>query len=256
MHPAAVRVEQDLNLDVPRPLQVALQDQPVVGEGPMRLTPSGAQRLGELGRRAHHAHALAATAGAGLDEQRVADALGLRGQGRVVLRGSVVARHDGDAVCRRLPPCGRLVAHGGDGLRRRPDPGDPRLRHRSSKRGVLGQEAVSRMDCVGAGAERHRQQLIGIEVRADLVGLIGAGRRALVGRMNADDAQSHAPRAAGHADRDLSAVGDEERGDGTVGRAGAHPPRSRATNATPEPASRRGLTPAVRQQSTAAPSAP
>ena len=51
MHPGAVRIEQDLELDVSRALQVALQDQPIVGEGPMRLTPSGAQRLGELRRR-------------------------------------------------------------------------------------------------------------------------------------------------------------------------------------------------------------
>ena len=86
------------------------------------------------------------------------------GQRRVVLRRPVVARNDRYAVCGGVPPCGRLVAHGGDGLRGRPDPGEPRLRHRSSERGVLGKEAVPRMDRVGAGAERHRQQLVGVEV--------------------------------------------------------------------------------------------
>ena len=74
MDDVAVRVAQQLDLDVARPLEVALEDQPLVAErsrGP-RAAP-GRERLGS--RRARDdVHALAAAAGARLDQHREADA--------------------------------------------------------------------------------------------------------------------------------------------------------------------------------------
>ena len=72
----AVRVGEQLDLDVARPLEVALEEQPVVAERRSGL----AARLDgvvELPRAAHDAHASAAAAGGGLDEQREAELCGL-----------------------------------------------------------------------------------------------------------------------------------------------------------------------------------
>ena len=46
----AVRVGEQLDLDVPRPLEVALEEQTVVAEGRARLAAGGLDRLVELGR--------------------------------------------------------------------------------------------------------------------------------------------------------------------------------------------------------------
>ena len=73
-----------LDLDVARPLEPLLEVQRVVAEGGAGLRAAHRQGLLQLARRAHHAHALAAAAGGGLDEQRVADALGLLERMRVV----------------------------------------------------------------------------------------------------------------------------------------------------------------------------
>ncbi len=85
MDSGAVAVEQDLDLHVPRTGQVALENEPIVSEGPTRLAPRSGESVAQLVHAAHQAHSLAATTGAGLDEQREADALRLRGERLVVL---------------------------------------------------------------------------------------------------------------------------------------------------------------------------
>src|SRR5205823_9998306 len=71
----AVPVGEELDLDVARPLEVALAEDGVVSERGGRLAPRGGDRLVELLRRAHDAHAAAASARCRLDEQRKADLL-------------------------------------------------------------------------------------------------------------------------------------------------------------------------------------
>src|SRR6185436_12430080 len=51
-----------LDLDVPRPLQVALAEDRVVAERRLRLAPRGLERLVEPGRRANNAHPAPAAA--------------------------------------------------------------------------------------------------------------------------------------------------------------------------------------------------
>src|SRR6185503_3420843 len=78
MHIVPVRVAEDLELDVVRPLDEALEEDAVVAEGAFRL----AARAGELAREVPRArdepHALAAAARHGLHQERKADLRGLR----------------------------------------------------------------------------------------------------------------------------------------------------------------------------------
>ena len=66
--PCAVR--DHLHLEVARTLEVALDQQPIVAEGGVGLTPGRGERLGQLVPRANDPHPLAAAAGGGLDEKR------------------------------------------------------------------------------------------------------------------------------------------------------------------------------------------
>ena len=66
----AVGVEQDLDLDVARTLEEALEDQSLVAEGRLRLASRRRQLGREIGRIADGPHPLAAAAGRRLDEDR------------------------------------------------------------------------------------------------------------------------------------------------------------------------------------------
>src|SRR5690606_31902636 len=69
----AVRVGEDLRLDVPRSLYVPLQEECVVAEARLRLAPRGGERVGEVLGSLDDVHALAAPARGGLDEERIPD---------------------------------------------------------------------------------------------------------------------------------------------------------------------------------------
>ena len=68
-----VGVGEELDLDVARPLDVALAEDRPVAEGRLRLARSGLERLLELVRLAHDPHPAAAASGRRLDEEREAD---------------------------------------------------------------------------------------------------------------------------------------------------------------------------------------
>ena len=74
VHAAAVLVAEDLDLDVARPFEEPLEQQASVAEGALGLGAGRGQRIGNLFRGPHDAHALAAAARDGLDQQREADA--------------------------------------------------------------------------------------------------------------------------------------------------------------------------------------
>ena len=66
-----------------------------------------------------------------------------------------MARHDADPGRGREPLGLELVAHQADGAGRRPDEDDPFGLERLGEGRVLGQEAVARMDRLGAGPARR-----------------------------------------------------------------------------------------------------
>ena len=116
----AVRVEQDLDLDVAGALDEPLEDQPVVAEAAAASRRAAASASRQLDRLADGPHALAAAAGRRLDEQRVADPVGGRdaAPGRSGPRRRSPARTGTPSACARrraaaLSPIARIAAGGG-----------------------------------------------------------------------------------------------------------------------------------------------
>jgi hypothetical protein len=204
------RVEEHLHLDVAHAFEIPLEDQPVVAEGPMRLAACGRHGLEQRARLADHAHALAAAPGTGLDEQRIADALGLGGQRRAVLLRTVIAGDGRDTVGRRAPAGLGLVAHRGDRLGRRPDPSEAGGRHVAREVRILCEEPVAGMDRVGARAACDREDRLAVEVARDLVVLVHALRRAVARRMDADDPHPQPMRGPRDPHSDLTPIRDEQ----------------------------------------------
>jgi hypothetical protein len=83
MDHVAVRVGENLDLDMPRPLDHALDVERAVAEGSRRLAPRRRHQLPSLVVRPDDAHALAAAAGRRFDQGGVADLAGC-GQQAVV----------------------------------------------------------------------------------------------------------------------------------------------------------------------------
>jgi len=213
-----VGVAQHLDLDVPRPVNAALDEHPPVAEGGKRLADSALVGGRHVLRRTHDPQALAAAARARLDHHWKADrARDLRGM-RWVANLGVIARDHADAGGSRKALGADLVAHGLDRIRRWADPGQPLAQDAACEGGVFGQEAEPWMHGVGArGARRgddgvHRQ--VGRHRRraVDAYGCVGRAHRerAGVGVMKDHDgalAQAlHGPRDAY---RDLAAVRDQ-----------------------------------------------
>ncbi len=201
----AVRVGEELDLDVARTLDVALEEHLVVAEAGERLALRGLDGFVELLRRADDPHAAPAPAGRGLDDQREPDLLGRAGLDH------------GDAGLGRDPLRLELVPGGTDDIRRRTHPGEPGSGDRLGQRGALGEEAVARMHGVRTGAAGRGDDLRRVEVggdRFDLIGLAGVQRALVVGRVHGHRLHPEALGRAKDAGGDLAAVGDEQGPDG------------------------------------------
>ena len=149
-HPAGA-VAHDLDLDVARLGQVLLDVHRAVAERRQRLVLGQPEALGELLGVLRDPHALPAPAGGGLDDDREADLLRERQRLVGVLdraRRAGNGRHPG---LLRQAPGGRLVAHLADLVAGGADEGDVAGPAGLGELGVLRQEAVARVDRVGAG---------------------------------------------------------------------------------------------------------
>ena len=157
VHDGPVGVREDLDLHVAWPLEVPLEQEPVVAERRRRLAPRRRQRLVELGRLANHAHPAPAAARARLDEERVARchrpprAAPRRSRPR---RGSPAGsarpptpRAPSRAPC---PPAPASPRRGG------PTHASPGGDARVGERGVLAQEPVARVDRLRRRSPRPR----------------------------------------------------------------------------------------------------
>jgi hypothetical protein len=151
---AAVRVGDDLDLDVARGDDRLLEIEPVVTERGVGLgSGHGKCAVEPVGRR-DEPHALAAAAGRRLQEHGISE-LGGRGGG---LAGGDRRRagHERNAGGPHLVASSRLVAHPSHDLRRGADEDDVVLGTRLCERWVLGEEAPPRMDGLAAGRVRGR----------------------------------------------------------------------------------------------------
>ena len=133
-------IEQDLDLDVAGADHQALEDEPVVIEGGGGLAPGRGDGIGECLGATDRAHALAAAARRGFDQQRKADVRRRRDELVVGRVGFVEAGEDRDPERCREPAGRGLVAHDADRLGRRADPADPGRDHGLGEVGVLGEE--------------------------------------------------------------------------------------------------------------------
>ncbi len=152
----AVRVREDLHLDVASCLDVRLAEDGRVAERGRRLAPRRLHGTGEVSEVPHDPHATATTAGRRLDQQRQ---VVRRDRRRVEFREY---RHAG---VRHQLLRGDLGSHRFDRLGRRPDPGEAGVDHGTRERGVLRQEPVPGVDGVGAGRLGGVQQQVGAQVR-------------------------------------------------------------------------------------------
>ena len=149
----AVAIEQDLDLDVARADSTSCSRMSrSSSKEAARLAPGRGDRVGECLGVTDRAHALAAAARSGLDEQREADRRGRGDQGVVGLRR--VRRSRGrtgtpsDAASRRavaLSPMTRIASGGG------PTQRIPAASDGLGEVGVLGQEPEAGVDRIGAG---------------------------------------------------------------------------------------------------------
>ncbi len=215
----AVRVGEHLHLDVPGPQDEALQEQGVVAEARRRLAPGADERLAQVARGVHQAHALAAAARARLHQHRVADLLGRVDQ--VVVGHPEVGApgHDGDAggADRLLGP--DLVAHDLDGVGGRADEDQAGVGAGLREGGVLGEEAVAGVHGLRPGLRGgveqplDRQVALARRCRAEPhgdVGLPDVARAGVGVAVDADAADAEPAQGAHDADGDLAAVGDED----------------------------------------------
>ena len=199
----------------------------------LRLGARAVERLAELARRAHDAHAAAAAAGRRLDQHRVA---GLVGEGaRRLERAQRLgrARHHGHAG--RLRDLARrdLVAERVDRLGRRADEDDAGVAALARERATLGQQAVARVNRVDLVALGELDDLVLGEVGRDrlepladqvrLVGLVAVQVHAIFLGEDRDRAEPELGRRAEHANRDLAAVGAQK----PLERDDAHEPRDK-----------------------------
>ena len=174
----AVPVAEDLDFDVTRPLDELLEKDRVIAERRQRFGARQTVGLFELVRSADDAHPLAAAAGRGFEDHRIADPPGGFARRREIRERAVRARHHrhsgGDHPLARRG----LRAHRRDRLRRRTDERDAALAAERRELGALGKEAVARMDRVGADLDREIDECGGLEValgsrrRADAVSLV------------------------------------------------------------------------------------
>ena len=152
----AARVRQELHLDVSGPLEVALEIEGAVTERSPRLALGCLQRVGELARAPHDAHAATATARCRLDDERKPD----------LVRRAAREHRNAGLTCDPLRL--HLVASEPERLGWRADPGEPGGLDRLREVGILGEEAVAGMDRVRAGLLRGPNVLLGLEVARDL----------------------------------------------------------------------------------------
>ena len=177
----AVAVGQDLDLDVARVGQVALEVDGRVGEELLALARGALERGLELVLVEGDAEALAAAAARRLDRDRVADVVGDDLAGVLDgLDGFGRAGHDRHAGLGHQLAGAGLGAHRLDRAGRRPDEHDARVLAGLGEGRVLRQEAVAGVDGLGARLAAHLEDPLDVEVAlgrrraAEQVRLVGA----------------------------------------------------------------------------------
>ena len=154
MQDIAIAVADDLNLNVPRPLDIAFEIQRAVAKCFLGLMRRVVESRLEFGRRVGDHHSSAAAAGGGLGDDRIADPLGdLQRVGDSI--DLLAARDHRDTGRLGQRPRGKLVTYQPDRFRPRADEGEACLFALLVKGGPLRQKAVARMHRIALRHERR-----------------------------------------------------------------------------------------------------
>jgi hypothetical protein len=213
-----VGVGQDLGLDVPGTIEIALDEALAAPERGNRLADRALEQGRDLVEGARHLETPAAAAERRLDRHGQAVLLregdDLAGVGHRLGR----AGHQRRTRALRDVPGGDLVAEVADGLRGRADPGETGVEHGLGELGVLGEEAVTGVHRVGAAAGGDVEQLVDAQIavgrgvatqRERLVGQPGGQAVAVAVGIDGDAGETRVLTGPDYPDGDLAPVGDQ-----------------------------------------------
>ena len=214
-----VLVGQDLHFDVTRPLDGAFEVHGGVAERRASLARRLAERRFEVGWLGHHAQALAAAAGHGLERDREADRM--RRAAHVVEGGERFegARDNRDPGGLHQFAGLSLEPQGAHCPRRRANEDQARVDARLRKVGILGQKTVAGMHGVCAREARGFQDAVDAQIavggrcRADRIRGVGHPHveRVDVGvRIHRYRRDPHLATGADHPHRDFAPIGDQK----------------------------------------------
>ena len=221
----ALAVAQHLNFDVARLQHVFLDEHAVVAKAVARFVAAAGETLQRFLVVGRHAQALAATTRRGLDHHRVTDVTGdlhcaLGRFDGVVPTGNGVHFGFKRQLFRR-----DLVAHGRNRMRLGTDEGNAFVFATPGEGLVLTQEAVARVNGLGAGLFGGCDDLVGHQIRlarwrrADQHGLIGQAHVARVFvsfGVHGHGFDAHLLGGGDDAAGDLASVGDQDFGEHVV----------------------------------------
>ena len=143
-------VAKDLNFDVARLLDVFLDQDIRVAKGGLCLASRTGEGIGEIARLLDQAHAFAAATRNRLDQDGITDVPGGTRQTVIALIRTVIARHDRHAGLFHQRLGGVFQTHGADRSGRGADESQARRLDRVDEIGIFGEEAVARMNRLGA----------------------------------------------------------------------------------------------------------
>ena len=167
MHQVAVVVAEYLDLDVTRAANQFFEIDLVVPERRQGLAPRGLDRIGEPGLALNRSHAAPAAAPARLEHDGKTDLPG-EARGLPGVAGERAGRRNHRNAGRlRDFARGHLVAERAHDIGLGADEGDARFRARFGEVGVLGQEAVARMNRIGCVLARNADHLVDAEIGLD-----------------------------------------------------------------------------------------
>ena len=136
-----------------RALHILFNQHRAVAKAAHGLALAAGQGGGKVARRLHDAHALTAAACAGLDQDGIANAVGLALQERRVLVGAVVSGHQRyTSAFHQLLGFG-LQTHGANGAGRGANKGEARVLAGLRKGVVFAQKTVARVDGLRASGQ-------------------------------------------------------------------------------------------------------
>ncbi|CAH0326693.1 hypothetical protein SRABI128_05502 [Microbacterium sp. Bi128] len=216
VHHVALRVGQDLDLDVARAQDGLLQEHGGVAERGVGFAHGGLQGLRERLAGVHAAHAAPAAAGDGLGKNGEADFIRGGDQFVQVLR-RLAGLEDRDAGLARGLEGGNLITGEFQNLGRRADEGDAGLLRGPRQARVLGEETVTGVNGVRPGLLGDAHHLINVQVGPDrmslladqirLIGLLAVNGVAVLMGKHSDSLGTQLVARAEGANRDFAAVG-------------------------------------------------